>query len=236
MAQDLTFLQSLCISRYANITCDEFGTDTLKTCYNKHHFKSYPHKITYQFNEIGFREKSISEFRGDEILAIGDSGVLGIGLPAHFAWPAVVSNKLNYPVLNFGLAGASNDWMVRKTKDLLQWFKPKAIVVYYTFSHRRERPNHDWSDDQRTECEALYSDEEDYQNWKQAFDYFSSLPVPVVHGFGYNWHPHPVDVSGLGLTVPPPINVIDRARDGFHYGIATSQSVAEKITSLLAAE
>jgi hypothetical protein len=227
-------LQILKIDRYANFVGHNLGMDCEQHCVDHEHYRRYPHQVQYHFNELGFRDCSMDRFQGNEILAIGDSFTLGLGVAQQHAWPKQLADQLGYPVLNFSLNGASNDWMTRKTQQLLNYFSPQAIVVHYTFSHRRERPHINWTDDERTECEPFYTDLENYQNWQQAFDYFSSLSVPVVHSFITNWHNQSVDYDQLPGMVIPPITKIDLARDGFHYGVKTNQQLAMKITSLLA--
>jgi hypothetical protein len=139
-------------------------------------------------------------------------------------------------VLNFSLNGASNDWMARKLQQLLTVFQPRAIIIHYTFSHRRERPQTDWHDDERTECEPFYSSKENYQNWLTNFNTIQSLSgnIKLIHSFIYNWHDQPVDYLKLGNDVIPPITQLDFARDGFHYGPLTHRALADQITSLLA--
>lgn len=229
-------LQILKIDRYANLVCDTLGMDCEQHCFNPLHYRQYPHKVNYEFNELGYRTRSVSQIQGNEILAIGDSFTLGLGVAQSHTWPELLAKELNYPVLNFSLNGASNDWMVRKTSQLLTVFNPRCIVVHYTFSHRRERPFSDWTDDERTECEPLYTHDENYQNWRRAFDYFSSLPVPVVHSFISDWHTQVIDYALLPGKVIAPMSKIDLARDGFHYGPQTHCLLANKITSLLADE
>lgn len=235
MLDNLEFCQTVQIPYYSNMRCQTLGLDSLEHCFNPSAFKKHP-EFEYQFNEIGYRTVSAEQFTGNEILAIGDSFTLGLGVDYKHTWPAQLSTLVNYPVLNFSLNGASNDWMVRKTKQLLNWFTPRAIVVHYTFSHRRERPNTDWFDDERTECEPMYSATENLANWQLAFDYFNSLPVHVVHSFITDWHPTDIDYAALGSNVIAPMPKKDLARDSFHYGTKTNLALAEKVTSLLARE
>lgn len=224
------------ISRYANLKCSTLGMDCLEHCFNTAHYKQYPYDVEYSFNDLGFRTRDSCAVNGTEILAIGDSFTLGLGVAEQHTWPAHLEKQLLQPVLNFAMNGASNDWIARKTQQLLGWLRPQAIVVHYTFSHRRERPFSDWPDDERTECEPLYSDEENYDNWRKSFDYFASLDIPVVHSFISNWHTQPVDYTALGSNVIPPVFKLDLARDGFHYGVKTNQQLAHDITNLLARE
>ena len=132
---------------------------------------------------------------------------------------------LGYPVLNFSLNGASNDWIARKTHTLLEFFQPRCVIVHYSFTHRREREEPTWHDNERTLCEPLYSAEENFINWQQNFNKINQAcnNIPVVHSGISNWNDY---VYYNLLTV----NKIDLARDGFHYGANTHTQLA---TSLL---
>lgn len=230
MNQLRTLAQTVTIPYYANRACNTIGLDSPAHCLNLAHYHSYPDEIYYKFNSLGYREKE--QYTGNEILAIGDSFTLGLGVNVEDTWPAQLSNLLNYPVLNFSLNGASNDWIARRAVELLEFFNPRALVVHYTFSHRRERPFPDWHDDERTECEPIYTEEENLNNWRKNFEIIKNLPVPVIHSFIPNWH-RKYDVC-TGLNVIPPMIQCDLARDGFHYGVQTNLALAEQITNLLA--
>ena len=225
-----TLAQTITIPYYVNMVCNTIGLDSLSHCINKSHYRSYPTDIVYKFNSMGYRD--IEQYSGDEILAIGDSFTLGLGVNAEDTWPAQLSKMLNYPVLNFSLNGASNDWIARRASELMNFFNPKAIIVHYTFSHRRERPFPDWHDNERTECEPIYTDKENLINWKKNFETVENLSVPVIHSFITNWHNQPIDCN-LSNVIRP-VDQIDYARDGFHYGIQTHLKLAKKITNLLA--
>ena len=230
MEQTRTLAQTIGIPDYYNLQCCTLGLDSPKHCFDKTHYLTNP-DVVYNFNSLGYR--SAEEYVGTEILAIGDSFTLGLGVNVEDTWPAQLAALLNYPVLNFSLNGASNDWIARRATELLDFFKPKLLVVHYSFSHRRENPNLNWHDNERTECEPIYTDEENFINWQKNFKKISKLDVPVVHSFIPNWHPISIDYTSLGLNVIPPINIIDVARDGFHYGVKTHQLLA---TTLLGRE
>jgi hypothetical protein len=227
---------TLTIPYYSNMNYKFLGLDSSEHCINACHFKNYPDAITYQFNELGFRDCSYEHYKGNEILALGDSFTLGLGVNVEQVWTSVLSKTLNYPVRNFSLNGASNDWMARKITQLLTFFRPKAVIVHYSFSHRRERPLKDWHDDERTECEPNYTNQENLENWEKNYLVFAKLPVPVIHSFISDWDPVGIDYATRGLNVLAPIQKQDLARDGFHYGVKTHQMLAHelsKITNLL---
>ena len=219
---------------YANLQSDSLGMDSQAHCYDRRMFNQHP-PVSYQFNQVGFRTHSVDKFKRNAILVLGDSFTMGLGNNLPDRYTDILEQSLSHQVLNFSLNGASNDWIARKLQQLLQLFQPRAIIVHYTFSHRRERPQTDWHDDERTECEPLYSSQENYQNWFANFQTIQALAgdTKLVHSFISNWHDQPVDYAELGADLIPPMTQLDFARDGFHYGPRTHLELANKLTSLL---
>jgi hypothetical protein len=222
-----TFKQSIGIPFYANLKANTFGLDSLEHCFDKKYYQNFGN-VDYYFNEIGYRDRSITQYQGNEILAIGDSFTVGLGVNYKDCWVAQLENMIGYPVLNFSLNGASNDWMARKTKLLLEFFQPRSIIFHYTFTHRRERPHSDWHDDERTECEPLYTDNENFINWQHNVEKINQVckNIPVVHTAIPNWH----SKASVNLITP---KKIDLARDGFHYGAKTHNQFATTLLDLL---
>lgn len=226
--------QHIHIPFYANLQTGSLGLDSRDQCFNQRAFDQHS-PILYQFNQIGFRTHSVDQFESNAILVLGDSFTLGLGNNVEDRFTNLLEQQLSHQVLNFSLNGASNDWISRKLQQLLLLFQPRAIVVHYTFSHRRERPQYDWHDDERTECEPFYSSEDNYQNWLTNFKTIRSLAgnTKLVHSFICNWHDRPVDYEKLDKNIIPPLTQLDFARDGFHYGPKTHRDLATQITSLL---
>jgi hypothetical protein len=226
--------QYINIPFYTGMHATELGLDSLEHCPNRQVFKQHP-SVTYQFNEIGFRTHNVSTFNPNAILVLGDSFTLGLGVNNNKRYADLIEQHLSHQVLNFSLNGASNDWIARKLQQLLTLFHPSAIIVHYTFSHRRERPESAWFDDERTECEPFYSSEENFSNWFTNFKKICLLAknIKLVHSFIPNWHDQAVDYDVLGDNVIPPLTQSDKARDNFHYGPQAHQDLANAITSLL---
>lgn len=224
--------QQISIPYYVNMQTTYLGLDSKEHCFDQSLFNRHP-TVYYSFNEVGFRTHPVDKFQRNAILALGDSFTLGLGSNIEDRYTDIIEQKLSHQVLNFSLNGASNSWISRKLEQLLKVFDPKAIIIHYTFSHRRERPELDWQDDERTECEPRYSSQENYQDWHRNFDKIRHLAsgAKLVHSFIPNWHDSKVDYAGM----MPPIIQTDYARDGFHYGPKTQLALAEKITSLLGA-
>jgi hypothetical protein len=221
------FKQTIGLPEYANLKCQCIGLDSPEHCFDKKHFDNYG-QVEYKFNEIGYRHTSINNYCGNEILAIGDSFTVGLGVNQQHLWTELLSSMLGYPVLNFSLNGASNDWICRKTSLLLKYFQPKCIIFHYSFTHRRERSYLDWTDVERTQCDPLYSDEENLINWQQNYNKLLDIckNISTVHTAIPNWHPGPVE----NVLVP---TQIDFARDGFHYGPQTHRRFATSLLDVL---
>ena len=222
---------------YSDMKTDNFGLDSQAHCFDRKRFETHP-PVHYQFNSIGFRTHSVDKFKSNAILVLGDSFTLGLGINCDKRYTEILEQQLSHQVLNFSLNGASNDWIARKLQQLLPLFNPRAIVIHYTFSHRRERPHTDWHDNERTECEPFYSGEENYQNWFNNYKVIQAVAgnTKLIHSFICNWHDKPVDYSTLGDNIIPPVPQVDFARDGFHYGPRTHQALADRITNLLVDE
>jgi hypothetical protein len=221
------FKQNIGISDYANMNCDTLGLDSPEHCFDKKHFARYE-SVYYSFNNLGYRHDNQKGYRGDEILAIGDSFTLGLGVNQSQTWPEQLSRMLNYPVLNFSMNGASNDWIARKTTLLLKYFQPRCVIVHYSFTHRRESEHEDWTDAERTLCEPIYTDQQNLENWQNNQNKLIKIchNTKLIHTAIANWHPESIP------DVLVPVQV-DRARDGFHYGPKTNQQFATSLLDVL---
>ena len=207
------------IGGYINYQSDTLGLDSYEHCFSKEAYKRYPHSVSYNFNELGYRERPINEYSQNAVIVIGDSFTVGLGLPVNLTYTAQLESLIGHQVLNFGLNGASNDWIARKLPLILNQFDPKAVIVHYTFSHRRERDEPTWFDDERTMCDPLPDQEQNYSNWLQAH---SSIQItvgniPTIYSHIPNWHPSKASVKQ-----------VDYARDNFHYGAVTCENLARE--------
>jgi len=223
----------IAIPYYQGMQCSEFGMDSRAQCLDKKWFDQYSDTVSYQFNSVGYRtHESIDP---GCVLVIGDSFTLGLGVNAEQRYTDILEQQLGHQVANFSLNGASNDWIARKLSQLLTILQPRAVIVHYTFSHRRERPHPDWHDDERTECEPFYSSDENFDNWMTNFSLICKVTgnIKLIHSFIPNWHDQEIDYDKLGKNIIPPIPMLDRARDNFHYGLRTHRALAAAITNLL---
>ena len=211
-------IAELKVGGYVDYAADHLGLDSYDKCFSKSYYKSVPYNVSYQFNSLGFRERSVSQYCTDAIVVIGDSFTVGLGLPIELTYPAQLEKLLGHQVLNFGLNGASNEWIARKLPIIIKTFSPKAVIVHYTFSHRRERNEPTWTDDERTLCDPLPDNDMNYNNWSSCHNVVNSVvSVPLLYSFVPNWHPK----SNTAFKQ------VDYARDYFHYGPKTCFDLAK---------
>ena len=185
-------MQPFLIPRYANLKCNRLGLDSYDHV-GKRFFDHEP--VTYNFNANGFRTHEFNELNSECIVVFGDSCTLGLGENVQNRFTDIMQDILQHKVFNISLNGASNDWIARRVQDLLKYITPKALVIHYTFSHRRESSNIEWNDDERTLCSPEHSDDENFYNWLHNFRIITDISknIPIVHSFIPNWHPITVD-------------------------------------------
>lgn len=131
-------LDTFCVPRLANQRLREMGMDSLDQCRDPVHWQKYPHTIEYVFNDRGYRDQPWPSDLDRAVWCIGDSFTQGLGSPWTHTWPVVLSELMNYPVIVVSMNGASNDWMARKTAELLAEIQPRAVAIQWSYIHRRE--------------------------------------------------------------------------------------------------
>ena len=128
------------------------GIDSFDKCLNKQHFLNYPHPVEYQFNSRGFRDSewpdSIEELQ-DAIWCVGDSFTVGIGSPYAFTWPQILSKATSRRCINVSMDGASNAWISRRARQIIQEINPTHMVILWSYFQRRELPDTRLSDELR---------------------------------------------------------------------------------------
>jgi hypothetical protein len=91
-----------------------------------------PNAITYCINKQGYRDETeLGEFvpTDNNLLALGCSFTMGIGLPYSDIWPTMIANKLALRACNFGWGGASSDRCFRLAEYWIPYLKPKLVIL-----------------------------------------------------------------------------------------------------------
>ena len=133
-------LPELFLPSRAGKTLDQSGMDSSDRCMDLAHFKLYPHPVQYVYNSRGFRDAEWPSDLSQVIWCVGDSFTVGMGAPAHHAWPAVLQRRTGRTCINVSMDGASNDWIARKTCAILETIAPAHVVIHWSYWHRREAP------------------------------------------------------------------------------------------------
>lgn len=136
-----------------NKVWEQSGLDSSDLCLDKTHFKNYPYKVNYHYNSRGFRDSEWPENFDDlrqSIWCVGDSFTVGIGSPLEHTWVNILQNVTGRRCINISMDGASNEWIVRKTLEIINVIDPiMPISLQYSYWHRREDINTHLSDEVR---------------------------------------------------------------------------------------
>jgi len=128
------------------------GLDSIEHCHNKDFFKSFPYNVIYEYNSRGFRDNEWPETVDDLkecIWCFGDSFTVGLGSPLEHTWVNYLQKETKRRCINVSLDGASNRWILRKARDVINLINPKNIVIHYSYTHRTESPDTSLSDERR---------------------------------------------------------------------------------------
>jgi hypothetical protein len=205
------------------------GIDCLEYCLNKEHFRNYPKNIIYQYNSRGFRDAEWPNDLADVIWCVGDSATMGIGQPFEETWPQLLEKKTGKTCLNIGEQGCSNDTIALRTQEIYRLYKPKLIVVMWSYLSRR-RVN----DENVQYDENNFGVENDLINFAKNYKLVNDLPVDVIHLlvpnaclFGNNkLSDHLLEFNIKNVLFFPQL---DHARDYHHFDLQTSNYVCDLI-------
>ena len=115
------------------------GMDHIDLCYDKLHFMSYQKTVNYNYNSRGFRDSEWPEAIQNKVWCIGDSFTVGIGQPYEETWPMLLEKKLNEPCIKIAQDGCSNDLISQRVEQLKNSYKPRCIIIVWSYFWRRFR-------------------------------------------------------------------------------------------------
>jgi hypothetical protein len=133
-------------TKYRNCVLDWLPMDT-EELFNKNYqdkdkrlllekYNWNKNSIKYKFNNYGFRCEDFKDV--DNIVFLGCSYTIGIGIPIDKSWTNIVGQKINLIPYNLGIGGASWDTIFRLAFYWLEKLKPKIVVVMETYKERLE--------------------------------------------------------------------------------------------------
>lgn len=135
----MIFIKDFIGSGFPNKILEFYGSDSeevfLENLKTKDENWYYRNKsITYKFNDLGHRCKSIEEIDlNNYILFVGCSNTEGVGVELEKTFPYMVSHELKCDYYNLALGGSGIDVVEH---NLLTWFskikqKPKWVILQY---------------------------------------------------------------------------------------------------------
>jgi len=216
------------------------GVDMLEHCLDKQHFRQYPYKVSYNFNSRGFRDTEWpmeSNELQNAIWCLGDSFTVGIGQPFDHIWPQVLQYNVNKRTISVAMDGASNQWIARRAQQIAQQIQPANMVIMWSYFHRREHPDPALLDEDRRQhyCDdRTVSWQQDVENFANCLRLLENLDTNIVHAFvPYSTALLDKNIDYSNLKCIGEIQPVDKARDGLHFDINTSQLISSQLMSLL---
>jgi hypothetical protein len=159
------------------------GLDSPQSCPNKQHFDAYPYEVNYVYNSRGFRD---TEWPNDAkelqqaIWCVGDSFTVGLGQPFDHIWPQVLSSRIGQRTINVSMDGASNDWIFRRSWDIINSVKPDCMVIMWSYTHRTENSNTHLSDEDRRMHSSKDSSDQDLHRFRSYVESLKLAPCRVI--------------------------------------------------------
>lgn len=108
--------------------------------------------IVYEMNEHGYRSKSFKDKTEYNILTLGCSWTMGIGVDNDLIWPSLISNriaenkKLNVSLFNYGMYGVSTSFVSKNYyKIITNYLKPDLVLIMWPGFSRRDYIKEDGS-------------------------------------------------------------------------------------------
>lgn len=210
------------------------GIDSLRDCLNRPHYRAYPHKVSYQYNSRGFRDREWPDDVQSAIWCLGDSFTTGVGSPIDHTWPQQVELTCKQPTINISLDGASNDWIARQARNIIRTVHPRNMIIMWSFVHRRENPDSNLSDEDRRISDLTGATElEDQTNFQTCIGSVEGSSTNIMH---FIIPPAAYGIRDVRNWLPGYVKEVrqrDYARDNYHFDILTSQWVAQQAASEL---
>ena len=165
----------LIVPKKINWRSDYSGMDVLKLCNDRQHFLNYSKKITYEYNSKGFRDHEWPTELNDLIWCVGDSFTVGIGQPFAETWPQLLEKKIGRRCINLGEDGCSNDTISLRVEKIYDLYKPKLIIVMWSYLHRRRIDNENVHSDKKD-----FGPKKDLENLNKNYQKISKLKTKII--------------------------------------------------------
>ncbi len=213
------------IQNKINLNQKTSGMDTYKWCRNKNYFKNYKKEISYSYNSKGFRDKEWPKDLSEAIWCVGNSFTVGMGQPFNETWPQLLERATGKRCINVAEDGCSNDVISKRIKKIHQLYKPKWIVVMWSYLHRRQDKHYDKTD---------FGLKEDLKNFKKNYDIAQLCNSNIIHllipdAIIENTKRQKYFFKKHGVKNIHCFSQIDYGRDYQHFGLKTSKKICSLI-------
>lgn len=186
-------------------------------------------KISYCYNELGFREKSFKDIDwAESVVIFGCSMVAGDGLALGDTIPQQLSRMLKIPTVNLGVRGSAVDFAFFNSMILFSNYpRPKAVIHLWTSLDRYSQ----FSVDKPEQISSMAPWRPNYQadmNWAERSKYYIAADrliwkdtVPRFEGSFFEHDDKQIKK----------FEILDRARDLAHPGILSAREAATIIAT-----
>lgn len=101
--------------------------------------------IQYKMNEYGYRSDSFKNLSNYNVLTLGCSWTMGIGVHDDFIWPNLVGKQFG-KVFNYGMYGVSTSFISKTLHKIVSSeFKPDLVLIMWPGFSRRDYIREDGS-------------------------------------------------------------------------------------------
>lgn len=105
--------------------------------------------VAHIYNSRGFRDTEWPADLTNAVWCVGDSFTLGVSCPIEQTWPKLLEQQLSRHCINISMSGASNQWIARKSIDIIRAVNPTLLVIQWSYFHRAEEADNSLSDENR---------------------------------------------------------------------------------------
>lgn len=177
--------------------------------------------FTYTFNKHGFRCSNFMD--ENNIMFLGCSNTMGIGIPEEQRWTDIVSLELSLNCVNLGIAGGSADTCFRLCHGWIDRIKPKIVIFSRPPGIRLELIS-----TQNIDNYGIKSHYHDlfFNKWAMVEDNNSLNYFKNQYAISYMCNLRQIKFVNLSSM---PVSKVDKARDLLHEGVRSNLSFAKKV-------
>ena len=102
-------------------------------------------EFSYIMNEHGYRSNSFRHKTNYNILTLGCSWTMGVGVDNDYIWPTIINNKIaeyknvNSSIFNYGMYGVSTSFVAKNFYKIIEsYLKPDLVLIMWPGFSRRD--------------------------------------------------------------------------------------------------